>query len=251
MKFTVLGSGTGVPSLERSSPAYLLQANGQEILIDCGSGALKQLLQAGTSHSAIDAVFLTHTHPDHIGDLAPLIHGLKCTPNFRREKSLQLFGPPGFKQFYKERVATVALPPKHFTVEVSEAESAFYYLELRVITTPVTHSEQFISIAYRFEANGHSIVFSGDSDFDVRLTRLASAADLLVIDASFPDALKVPGHLSAGECGQIAAEAGVKRMWLSHLYPVEAAQDARLGEAKARCPETEVRLAEDLLSIDF
>jgi ribonuclease BN (tRNA processing enzyme) len=251
LNLTVLGSGTGVPSLERSSPAYLLRANGGEILIDCGSGTLRQLLRTGTSHRSIDAVFITHTHPDHIGDLIPLIHALKCTPGFKRERPLRLFGPPGFEAYFEHRVATVAIRPKHFAIEVVEVVSELTYADFRILTTPVSHSEQVASVAYRFDANGHSIVFSGDCDIDARLVRLAQQADVLIIDASFPDTLKVPGHLSASECGRIAAEANVKQMILSHLYPVEISRDTRLEEARAQCSKTDVCLAEDLMTVDF
>ena len=69
MKLIVLGSGTCVPSLKRSAPAYYLEAEGKQILIDCGGGTLLQLEKIGKSYKDIDAVFITHTHPDHIADL--------------------------------------------------------------------------------------------------------------------------------------------------------------------------------------
>ena len=132
-----------------------------------------------------------------------------------------------------------------------EVGSELTYAGFRILTTAVSHSEQVASVAYRFDANGYSIVFSGDCDIDARLVRLAHQADVLIIDASFPDSLKVAGHLSASECGRIAGEAQLKQMILSHLYPVEISQDTRLEEARAQCPEAKVCLAEDLMTVDF
>ncbi|HHN65197.1 MAG TPA: ribonuclease Z, partial [Nitrospirae bacterium] len=80
MQLLILGSGTCVPSLQRNAPGYLLELEGMRVLVDCGSGILLQLERAGRSYRDIDAVFITHSHPDHISDLMPLIHALIATP---------------------------------------------------------------------------------------------------------------------------------------------------------------------------
>jgi ribonuclease BN (tRNA processing enzyme) len=248
MKLTILGSGTGVPSLERSSPGYLLSVRNHQYLIDCGSGTLRQLIKAGASYKFLDGAFITHTHPDHVGDLIPLIHALKATPDFRRESPLRLYGPSGFKVYFEQYVSPVATKPKHFTIEVLEAAKSLEIGDLSVTTCPILHSQQLNSVAYRFELAGRSIVLSGDCDYDPAIASLAHNADILILDCSFPDALKIAGHLSAGECGRIAAQANVSTLILSHLYPVRPEDDTRLAEAKALC-SADVRLAEDLMTL--
>ncbi len=248
MTLTILGSGTGVPSLERSSPAYLLSTPGRRFLVDCGSGALRQLLRSGTNCHDVDGVFVTHTHPDHIGDLIPLIHALKVTPDQRRNIPLRLFGPVGFGAYYEQCVAPVASTPRHFAVEISEVGRSFDVDELSVTTCPTVHSEKLSSVAYRFELDGRSIVVSGDCERDPELVTLARDCDVLVLDCSFPDALKIPGHLSAGECGSLAAQAHAGILVLSHLYPVPPEDDTRLQEARAHC-SADVRLARDLITL--
>ncbi len=250
MRITILGSGTGVPSIDRNAPAYLLETTDRRCLVDCGSGTLRQLLRAGVSYKSVDALFFTHTHPDHIGDLIGLIHALKATPGFRREQPLHLFGPTGFPAFYQQCIAPVATPPKHFEVRVAEAAVHFDFLGTDVHSAATVHSDQVPSVAYRFEQGGRSAVFSGDCDYDEAVIRLARGADVLVVDCSFPDMLKVAGHLSATECGRVAAGAEVKSMILSHLYPVPADLDTRLDEARSGFGGP-VRLAEDLMIIDL
>ncbi len=249
MKLTILGSGTGVPSLARGSPGYLLSLRDRQYLVDCGSGTLRQLIRAGADYKSIDGAFITHTHPDHIGDLAPLIHALKATPDFRRESPLRLFGPPGFETYFKQCVTPTASKPKHFAIEVVEASEPMYVDDLSVTTCPVRHSQHMNSVAYRFELAGRSIVLSGDCENDPAIESLARNADILILDCSFPDALKVNGHLSAGECGRIAARANVKTLILSHLYPVPSEDDTRLAEAQANC-RANVRLAEDFMILE-
>jgi ribonuclease BN (tRNA processing enzyme) len=227
-----------------------LEAAGQELLIDCGSGTLLQLARAGKSYRSVDAVLVTHTHPDHIGDLMALIHALKVTPGFRREKPLRFFGPPGFLAFYERSVAPVARKPKNFDVQVTEVGAVFDLSGLRISTTPTVHSNYLNSVAYRFEMAGKSLVVSGDCDYDAGIIQHARDADVLVLDCSFPDALKVTGHLSAGQCGQVAAMANVHRLVLSHLYPVVVDQDSRIVEARAVF-KGNIRLAEDLMNIEL
>ncbi len=234
--------------MERSSPAYLLSIPGRRFLVDCGSGALRQLLRAGTTHYDVDGVFVTHTHPDHIGDLVPLIHALKVTPGHRRSAPLHLYGPAGFETYFKNCVAPVATRPKHFGIEVLEVTRSFEVDTLSVTTCPTVHSEKLASVAYRFEFGVQSIVVSGDCEYDPEILALAHNSDILIVDCSFPDALKIPGHLSAGECGRLAAQANVGVLVLSHLYPVPSEDDTRLAEAKAHCRGV-VRLAEDLMTL--
>jgi ribonuclease BN (tRNA processing enzyme) len=185
-----------------------------------------------------------------VGDLIPLIHALKVTPGYKREKPLWFFGPPGFVGFFENQVEPIAPRPKHFEVLVEEVRAEFEFLGLRVLTTPTVHSEQINSVAYRFEDGRDALVLSGDCDYDPGIIELAKGAGVLVLDCSFPDALKMGGHLSAGECGRVAALACVKRLVLSHLYPVPKGQDSRLRETQTAF-RGEVCLAQDLMRIQL
>jgi ribonuclease BN (tRNA processing enzyme) len=120
---------------------------------------------------------------------------------------------------------------------------------LHVSTSPTRHSERINSVAYRFDQDDTSLVLSGDCDYDEGIIGLANNADTLVVDCSFPDALKIDGHLSAGECGRIASQAQVRKLVLSHLYPVPAGHETRVAEARAACC-ADVLLAEDLMVIE-
>ena len=217
--------------------------------MDCGSGTLRQLLRSKNPYQDLDGVFVTHIHPDHIGDLIPLIHALKVTPGYRRESPLRLFGPSGFKTYFEQCVAPVATKPKHFDIEVIEVSESFDVDDVSVTTCPTLHSDSVQSVAYRFAAAGRTIMVSGDCDYDSAIVALARNVNILVLDCSFPDALKIPGHLSAGECGRIAAQANVHTLVLSHLYPVPPLNDSRLEEAKDAC-DAEVCLAEDLMVLE-
>lgn len=248
MKVTVLGSGTCVPSLTRNAPGYHMEADNCSVLIDCGSGTLYQLERAKKSYKDIDAVFITHRHPDHFADLMPLIHALLATPDFKRTKDLAIVAPGGFNAYYEKAVAPILGKPKDFFIDLIEIEDKLEFGPFNVFTEKTAHSPD--SIAYRFEHGNRSIVFTGDADFDQSLIEFSIETDLLIADCSFPDHEKVKGHLTPKECGLVAKKAGVKRLLLSHLYPSKIPDNERLKQ----CREVfagNVSIAEDLMEIDL
>jgi ribonuclease BN (tRNA processing enzyme) len=91
----------------------------------------------------------------------------------------------------------------------------FAWEGLTITSAPVNHIPG--SLAYRVEAGGRALVYSGDTDVSDSLVELARGADLLILECANP--FKTPGHLTPGEAGALAARAQVPRLLLSHFYP--------------------------------
>ncbi len=248
MKLTVLGSGTCVPSLKRNAPGYLLEAGEFQTLVDCGGGTLLQLEKAGRSYRDIDAVFITHRHPDHFADLIPLVQALIATPNYKREKDLFIIAPEGFRTYYNMTVSSLLSGAALDFVRVVEIFNKLDIAPLSVFTAKTVHSQD--SIAYRFEYNGKAVVFTGDADYDQGIIELSKGADLLITDCSFPDEMKVKGHLCSKECGLIAEKAGAKKLILSHIYPADSPDINRVTES-GKTFGGEIILAEDLMELEI
>ncbi len=99
MELTVIGSGTGVPSLRRGSPCLAVKAAGRLLVLDLGAGSLRALLRYGLNFSAIDVLALTHLHPDHVGDLVPFLFATRYSLGYTRQEPFRLLaarGLPGF-----------------------------------------------------------------------------------------------------------------------------------------------------------
>lgn len=218
MKLTVLGSGTCIPEPENTTSSYLIEHDNRYLLIDCGSGTLRQLVKGGYDYKAIDAVFLTHLHPDHISDLMALLHALVATPGFKRKAPLYIFGPERLQWFYSDVVLRVLRKPDSFEVILNLCPCKESLFEFDITSSKTVHSAD--SLAYRFDTSRGTIVFTGDADYSDELVELSMGADILVADCSFPDEMKRPGHMTPSECGRLADKAGAKRLVLSHLYPV-------------------------------
>jgi len=248
MKLIVLGSGTCVPSLTRSAPGYLLAADGQELLIDIGGTTLQQLVRAGRDYLRIDAIFVTHTHPDHVSGLLPFMHASTSTLEKIRTKELMIIGPEGIREFYDGCIGALLRPPRSFGVTVKQMPDHLALGALQVLSTRTAHTAT--SIAYRIAGENSSTVFTGDTDFDRNLISFSQGADLLVIDCSYPNDMKTAGHLTPKECGTIAREAGVKQVLLTHIYPTAVPDEQRVDECRAVF-SGEVLLARDLLEMDI
>jgi len=219
MQLTLLGTGTAVPSLIRSSSAYLVQVEGKNILIDCGAGTIRRLLEAGISYQDIDLILLTHRHPDHIADIAALLFACRYHAAPRR-RDLAMVGAAGTREFFRQLNEAFGghLISPHFDVTVHEVgEESWSWQGLRLAAAPVRHTAH--SLAYRMEFDGSSIAFSGDSDDCPELVRLADKADVFVCECALPDGQKAPGHLTPTLVGRVAAEADVDTLVLSHFYP--------------------------------
>ncbi len=244
IKLIILGSGTCVPSTGRSSPGYFIRAAGRNILIDCGSGTLLQLERSGISFREIDAVIITHTHPDHIGDLLPLLHARKAAPSGGPRQDITLIGPKAVGSYYEDGILSVMSRPESFEVHIKETEEKFMVGDISISSKETLHSRE--SYAYRLQLDNRSVVFTGDTDFDETLADLARDADVLIADCSYPDDNKVPGHMTPGECGRLAEKACVKRLVLSHLYPSEVQYSEYVDQA-GRFFKGDIIIAEDLM----
>src|SRR5918995_5677610 len=100
MEITVVGSGTVVPRLERRQSCVVVEAAGETLLFDLGSGAVRGMLQAGLDPFAVDRIFFTHFHPDHTVDVVPLLFSINYGAEEERSRPLYLMGPEPFRAFW-------------------------------------------------------------------------------------------------------------------------------------------------------
>ena len=244
----VLGSGTGVPSLKRASPGLLLVSDASTILIDSGSGTLRRMLEVGTTYQDIDLLLYTHTHPDHIADLVPILFACKYAEN-PRQTDLLCFGGRGFSEYFKKLESLYGswIKPRSYWLTVKEiSRGLLTYRDVKIRSKSMAHLPG--SAGYRIQgAGGKSVVISGDTDYCEALVDLGDEADLLVLECSFPNGKKIEGHLTPSLAGRIATEANCKKLLLTHLYP----QCDRV-DILSQCRQTfngEVAVAEDLMRI--
>jgi len=251
---TILGSGTCVPSLQRSACSALIQINDSGLLFDLGPGTMRRLLEADTSIFDIRFLFISHFHPDHTGELVPFLFSSKYPAANRRLKPLAIVAAKGFSDFFNGLKQVygewIDLAPEVLSVmELDNTGPDMRRFDDFVLKSiPVKHRKE--SLAFRVESSdGISIVYSGDTDYSENLVRLSAGTDLLICESALPDHLKVEGHLTPSLAGKIATEAGVKKLVLTHFYP-----ECDTADIEAQCRRTyagPLILARDLMSISL
>jgi len=245
MKLTVLGSGVFKPKTTRCPSGLALNVGDKTIIFDAGSGTFMRLIEAGIDYEEIDYIFVTHLHIDHVSDLLQYLWAYH--PD--RQKNLNLFGPPGLKEFY-ENLTKLASQFSHlpFDVKVKEVDEgdaiSLPFFKIEVIRTE--HVDELVSICYKVETNKKIFGYSGDTGYSGKLIQFFKDADVLVLECTTLNEQPVKGHLIPKECAEIAEKAQVKKLVLTHL-------DLDLEKVKEQCSENfhgEIVVAEDLMQVE-
>ncbi|MFW5989493.1 MAG: MBL fold metallo-hydrolase [Desulfosudaceae bacterium] len=253
LRVTILGSGTCVPSLSRSSCAVLLETGPSRIVLDCGPGTMRRLLEAGVWVCDVTHLFFSHFHPDHTGEMASFLFANRYAFSPGRKRPLVLAGGKGWAAFFAacRSVYGQWIELEDDLLQIQEFDTADQdscdFGNFTVTTGPVTHRPE--SIAFRLESGNRSVVYSGDTDYDENLVRLAREADLFICEAAFPDHLKQAGHLTPALAGKMAAAAAARKLVLTHLYP--ACQKVDLRQQAAVSFSGPVVVAQDLMRFDL
>jgi ribonuclease BN (tRNA processing enzyme) len=222
MQLTILGSGTNMHPT-RAAAGYLVQTD-QTMLLDFGPRTLTNLIKTGINRHRITHILFSHFHADHFSDFITFFFDAVIFTKHEggHRPDLTVIGPRGSKRLMKSIMATFpsfSRPP--FGVRFQEAgDRSFTIGNTRISPRTMTHVPDLHCVGYRLDYRGKTLAYSGDTQYCENLVRLCGDADVAVLDCSFPANKPGPAHLHAGECGQVAAEAGVGRLVLSHLYPI-------------------------------
>jgi ribonuclease BN (tRNA processing enzyme) len=237
MNLVVLGSGTSVPHAQRASSAYWLETRSGSLLLDISPDAAHRMAEEGLEWPALDAIWASHFHLDHVGGLAPFLFGTKWAPQTRnRSRPLKIFGPDGTRAWLDaiDGANNYRLLQQAFSIEVIEVAAGAEFealpsLRARTLSTP--HTDESLAIRL-IEADESSFVYTSDTGYAEELADFARGVDLLLMECSFRRNKPMQTHLDLAEAMRLAQIANPKRVLLTHLYPEWDGRDL-VAEAKA------------------
>lgn len=232
MKLTVVGCSGSFPGPDSPASCYLVQAEHEgrtwNLVLDLGNGALGPL-QHFVGLGQIDAIVISHLHPDHCLDLCGLFVVQKYDPTVSEggHAAIPVFGPQDTgARISRANGVTVAetedvhgLDPQ-FDFRVLRSGISFVMGPFTITPTRVNHPVEAYGV--RVEAGGRTLAYSGDTDVCPALTGLLQGADLALVDSAFVEGRDtVEGiHLSGTRAAQAALDAGgVARLMLTHIPP--------------------------------
>lgn len=224
----------------------LLCLNGQAIVVDCGLGVTKGLVDQGMQLKDLSTIFITHLHSDHYLELGPLIHtawtaGLKTVVDVWAPEGIDLY----WDRFLESMKADIDLRMDDEGRPDVRALVRIHVIDEREVTERdgliveairAHHPPLVDCFALSFRAADRHVVFSGDTAPLPQLIEFARGADLLVheamLESALPALLKRIGngseklmahwkaaHSFAHDAAQTAASAQVKALALNHLIP--------------------------------
>ena len=219
MRFTVLGSSGTYPTPTNPASSYLVETDDTVIWCDAGSGGF-QALAAAIDPVDIDAIVISHRHPDHCVDLFAAFHALTYRPEPVR--GVPLFAHrsviehvTGFLDAGDDHVI-------HSTFEITDvdADSRWTIGDVSIRAVGMDHSVP--TLGFAFASAGRTLFYTADTGPNGIWVDAVGPIDLLVSEASLQGAPGDDGHvqhLTAAQAGGIASRIGATRLVLTHIPP--------------------------------
>jgi len=245
MKLKILGCGTIIQTdSSHNCSGYLIDGI---MLFDCGPGIWRALHKFQQPPSLVDHIFLSHFHTDHCNDLIPILQE-RYLSNRQERDYLHIYGPQGLREWYKKLISFSGDWAARIPVTLTECGiDSFRVGRYEVSALPTGHTEN--SLCYRLGKKDKYFFYSGDTGENENVVSLAEDCHLALLEASYPQEDRQPGHLTPSLAARIASRAGVKKLCLTHMYP--PVRSAQPEKEASRFFDGEIYLAEDGLQIDF
>lgn len=226
MQLTVFGNNATCPQALGACSCFLVQAGGKRILLDMGCASLTQL-QRWVDLKQLDLIVISHLHFDHFGDLFCAKYQLETRAALGEQIPVLPLCSPALppwarRELLEGGVFRHTVMQDGQSLRLDGAALTFYR---------VPHLVE--SYAVRLCAEGKTLAYSGDSAACDALVQAARGADCFLCEASLVQGQQQQAghHLMAGDAGRLAAQAGAKRLLLTHYHP--GRRQAVLEQARA------------------
>jgi len=249
-KLIFLGTSNAIPDESHENTHMAVVGEDHFLLIDCVNNPIVRMKQAGLNIHELTDLLLTHFHPDHVSGVPSLlmnswllgrtnplnIYGLESTVE-RMGKMMEFYEWDSWPNFF---------PVSFHKVPNKELASVLDNKDFRVFSSPVHHMVPAIGLRIEFHASGQVAAYSCDTEPCQEVVRLGRAADVLVHEATGASF----GHTSAAQAGEVASQAGAKKLYLIH-YRTGGFDPRSLVEEARSTFSGQVCLAEDFMELDF
>lgn len=220
----LLGTGGAVTSPERTTTMLAFTDGTSTIAVDCGGDLVQRLKIAGIALETLDALIITHEHPDHVSGFPLFMEKIWLEG---RRRPVRVYGiEPALDQAkrcyeaFSPRIWHDAPPIEWHQVSETEGALVLNGSQWQITGTPVVHGVPNIGVRVQHEAAQRAVVYSCDTEPTSAIERLVESGDILVHEANG----KGRGHTAPSEAADIAARAEAGALILVHL-PAHTSND--------------------------
>jgi ribonuclease BN (tRNA processing enzyme) len=217
LTLTILGTATPYPRPDQPCSGYLVASATTRLWVDAGGGTFAAL-QRFAGPSDLDALWFSHMHPDHTGDLPSVASWLINRPG--EQPPLAVYGPAGWVEHLNAFLPTSPqLLRRHIDAYELFDGHAITIGDLQLTSRAVRHSVEAYGV--RIEVGPRALAYSGDTARCAELDELANHADVLLCEtgAAMQPTDREPTHCTPEDAANTAKQAGAKRLLLTHLAP--------------------------------
>ncbi|MCR5548944.1 MAG: ribonuclease Z [Bacteroidales bacterium] len=243
-----------MPISDRYPSAQMLKANGRLFLIDCGEGCQQQMRRCHFSFVKIEAIFISHTHGDHVFGLFGLLNSMAM---YGRAVPLHIYGPQplgNILAFYRNYFTDAdSFEIVYHPLSMKAPELIHTSKHLTVTAFPLQHKiaafgfrfDEIVTERHRLENpayRGKSYAYCADTMPFPELSGWVRGVDLLYHEATYMDEMADKAaaryHSTTKQAAQCALEAGAKKLVVAHYSSRITDFDAYLRECTEVFPET-------------
>jgi ribonuclease BN (tRNA processing enzyme) len=223
VRITVLGKSPAWQDADGACSGYLVEEDGASLLLDCGNGVFSKLRRF-RDYVDVDTVVISHLHADHFLDLVPYASALTYTPRQQADPARpRLFVPESGREALRRVCGGCGMPEDHvegaFRLHEYSPADVLDVGVMRVRFHRVPHYLPTCAVDVASANGGGRFTYGADSAPNEELVRFADGTDLLMIEATLPQAEEEGprGHLTAAEAGEHGSKAHVRRLVLTHI----------------------------------
>ena len=211
MKFRILGSASGMPTINKHHSSIWINFSDKNILLDCGEGTAKQMLKFGLDKDFLDAIVISHYHPDHVSGLFMVIQMLYLQ---KRKQDLSIYLPEHIEKFKDIlNLFYTFLSKIPFNIYFSLVPSltddfpeidiikSDHLLDYESIVKSNGFINEFNSYSFGINVNNKKLLYTSDCTTLKPYKSMLASTDVLIVDAMHPDSdeiLELP-KLSSGK----------------------------------------------------